>query len=181
MRQLLYTMGMKRVAIFVGVLAVIGAAAYLVSEYKSIEPSDTVPQSWECNADAKVCPDGSSVGRTGRECQFAACPDPNAMSATLTTYMDGKATGLNVTIQPRELVSDSRCPKGVGCAWIGTVEVRAALSTQVAHGEHVFVFGEPHIFGDFKITLTEVIPVRESTKEIPISSYRFTFTVEKQK
>lgn len=27
-----------------------------------------------CPADAKVCPDGSSVGRTGPNCEFAACP-----------------------------------------------------------------------------------------------------------
>lgn len=27
-----------------------------------------------CTQDAKVCPDGSSVGRTGPNCEFAACP-----------------------------------------------------------------------------------------------------------
>lgn len=27
-----------------------------------------------CNLDAKICPDGSSVGRTGPKCQFASCP-----------------------------------------------------------------------------------------------------------
>lgn len=27
-----------------------------------------------CTADAKVCPDGSSVGREGSNCEFAACP-----------------------------------------------------------------------------------------------------------
>lgn len=27
-----------------------------------------------CTADAKICPDGSSVGRTGPKCEFAACP-----------------------------------------------------------------------------------------------------------
>ncbi len=27
-----------------------------------------------CTADAKLCPDGSYVGRTGSDCQFAACP-----------------------------------------------------------------------------------------------------------
>src|SRR3989344_3915220 len=28
-----------------------------------------------CPQDAKMCPDGSSVGRTGPNCEFAACPD----------------------------------------------------------------------------------------------------------
>lgn len=27
-----------------------------------------------CTADAKICPDGTSVGRTGPNCEFAACP-----------------------------------------------------------------------------------------------------------
>jgi len=29
-----------------------------------------------CTQDAKLCPDGSSVGRTGPNCEFAACPEP---------------------------------------------------------------------------------------------------------
>jgi hypothetical protein len=27
-----------------------------------------------CTMDAKVCPDGSAVGRTGPNCEFAPCP-----------------------------------------------------------------------------------------------------------
>jgi hypothetical protein len=27
-----------------------------------------------CTAEAKVCPDGSAVGRTGPNCKFAPCP-----------------------------------------------------------------------------------------------------------
>lgn len=30
-----------------------------------------------CTADAKLCPDGSGVGRVGPECEFAPCPLPN--------------------------------------------------------------------------------------------------------
>lgn len=28
-----------------------------------------------CTMDAKLCPDGSYVGRTGPKCEFSACPD----------------------------------------------------------------------------------------------------------
>lgn len=28
-----------------------------------------------CTDEAKLCPDGSAVGRTGPNCEFAACPD----------------------------------------------------------------------------------------------------------
>lgn len=34
-----------------------------------------------CTQEAKLCPDGSYVGRTGADCQFAACP---ASTATAT-------------------------------------------------------------------------------------------------
>lgn len=30
-----------------------------------------------CTLDARVCPDGSAVGRTGPSCSFAPCPPPN--------------------------------------------------------------------------------------------------------
>jgi thermitase len=33
---------------------------------------------WACTDDAKVCPDGSTVGRTGPDCQFAPCPGETA-------------------------------------------------------------------------------------------------------
>jgi len=29
-----------------------------------------------CTADAKICPDGSAVGRTGPKCEFSECPEP---------------------------------------------------------------------------------------------------------
>lgn len=29
-----------------------------------------------CTADAKICPDGSAVGRTGPKCEFSPCSDP---------------------------------------------------------------------------------------------------------
>ena len=30
-----------------------------------------------CTLDAKICADGSSVGRTGPNCEFANCPEDN--------------------------------------------------------------------------------------------------------
>jgi len=41
--------------------------------------------SYECQADAMICPDGSTVGRQGPKCEFAACPSIDATSALVTT------------------------------------------------------------------------------------------------
>lgn len=36
-----------------------------------------------CTMDAKICPDGSAVGRTGPRCEFAACPESSTGLGTL--------------------------------------------------------------------------------------------------
>lgn len=43
-----------------------------------------------CTEDAKLCPDGSYVGRTGPDCEFAACPaDPTLNWNTYTDSQSG--------------------------------------------------------------------------------------------
>jgi len=34
----------------------------------------STPAAVACTLEAKICPDGSSVGRTGPNCEFAPCP-----------------------------------------------------------------------------------------------------------
>ncbi len=38
-----------------------------------------------CTMEAKLCPDGSYVGRTGPECEFAACPGSSEMTWSATS------------------------------------------------------------------------------------------------
>ncbi len=178
---------MKKVFIALVFLLILGgtslAFAYTQGWVKiptSSPVATTTPESWECDGDAYICPDGSSVGRTGPRCEFAACPAPNATSSILTTYVGGTVTGLAVSVNPKEVISDSRCPVNVQCVWAGTVEVRTVISTQVAHGEHILKLGEPQTFGDFFVTLVAVTPAAVAGEEIPDSSYRFTFEVKKK-
>ncbi|MEI8091222.1 MAG: hypothetical protein WCG98_03045 [bacterium] len=37
-----------------------------------VQPAPTQPQA--CTEEAKLCPDGSAVGRTEPNCEFAKCP-----------------------------------------------------------------------------------------------------------
>lgn len=37
-------------------------------------PTENPTQTTACTMDAKICPDGSAVGRSGPKCEFAACP-----------------------------------------------------------------------------------------------------------
>ncbi|MDC0721390.1 hypothetical protein [Nannocystis bainbridge] len=43
---------------------------------KSNPPPADNPGGVACTMEAKVCPDGSAVGRTGPNCEFAPCPGP---------------------------------------------------------------------------------------------------------
>lgn len=71
---------MKQLFLLVVLLAVLGFAAFM---YRSTLESPlhgtnrAASTGSACPADAKVCPDGTSVGRSGASCTFAACPLPN--------------------------------------------------------------------------------------------------------
>ncbi|MCK9626852.1 MAG: hypothetical protein M0R23_10475 [Bacteroidales bacterium] len=56
------------IALIVLILTSIGGTGYYLIKKQS--PKQTV-----CTTDAKICPEGSSVGRTGPNCEFAACPE----------------------------------------------------------------------------------------------------------
>lgn len=174
---------------FIVILAIIVAAAAIVYFVKpevfmpastSKEPTQEIPSGVVCTMDAKICPDGSAVGRTGPNCEFAACPTPAATSSTVTVPIGGSVTALGVTIEPRQIASDSRCPNDVQCVWAGTVEVKAALSTAVSHGDLTFKLGEEARYGDVLITLVNVSPARLNNQLIATSSYRLTFDMKKR-
>ncbi|KKQ35409.1 MAG: hypothetical protein US50_C0015G0001, partial [Candidatus Nomurabacteria bacterium GW2011_GWB1_37_5] len=44
-----------------------------------------------CTEEAKLCPDGSAVGRTGPNCEFSECPK-NSSSNTTAGYVSGHVT-----------------------------------------------------------------------------------------
>ncbi|MDP2655377.1 MAG: hypothetical protein Q8P17_02355 [bacterium] len=61
-------------SLFLGILFIlfIGIGGFM---YRNAIEYPTRPVA--CQLDAKVCPDGTSVARTGSDCSFPACPAPN--------------------------------------------------------------------------------------------------------
>ena len=170
---------MLKMFLGVGVVA-IAIALWLVFSGVSEAPQivDTGPQA--CNADAMICPDGSAVGRMGPKCEFAACPTPTATSVTLTTSLGQKVSGLNVSITPLEIVSDSRCPKDVQCIWAGTVELKTKIESGLGASTMTLTLGTPVTTEAETITLKDVAPAKSAGITIPSSSYRFEFEVKKK-
>ncbi len=141
--------------------------------------TDEVKPPFECNADGKVCPDGSTVGRTGEQCEFASCPTAEATNAVIRTSMGQVMTGLNISITPHEVIDDSRCPADVQCIWAGTVYARVTIKTPNSVRGETLELGKSVKIDGYTITFTELTPVPTSGEVIPVSSYRFIFSVSK--
>lgn len=76
---------MKQLLALIVLVVVFGLAAFLY-RYEIERPAGIhIPPSGSatstphvaCTAEAKICPDGSAVGRSGPSCSFTACPSPN--------------------------------------------------------------------------------------------------------
>lgn len=96
-----------KLMIIVIALAIVGGGVYF---YVSKPAADQVA----CTQEAKLCPDGSYVGRTGPHCEFAACP--GASSATGTTTSNGGASGINGMVLLGPTCPVQRNPPDPNCA-----------------------------------------------------------------
>jgi hypothetical protein len=76
---------MKKKLAVVLVLILAGGALFFVYKYfRESEPKS-------CTLEAKICPDGTSVGRTGPDCEFAECK--TASSNFESKQLEGAITG----------------------------------------------------------------------------------------
>jgi len=160
---------MKNYTVIVGVVAVAIVITFWVVQVRVVQ----APSPQACTQEAKLCPDGSAVGRTGPNCEFAECPTSNV---TDTTAIGGSVIINGTTIGILGLVEDSRCPVDVQCIQAGTVRVRASINS--LNRDFTFTLGQSQVVGDATITLASVIPTQKFAKQtIQPSDYRFTFTV----
>lgn len=83
-------------------ISIIGVTIAGVLVYFSLPkqetPNEKINESVFCTMEAKQCPDGSYVGRTGLKCEFTPCPDFKEKS-TSTLESPGFLKG-NITIGP---------------------------------------------------------------------------------
>lgn len=97
------------------IIASVGGYAYYQATNTPAQPdtSDTTnpntesPDMVACTMDAKICPDGSSVGRVGPNCEFEACPTTGASDQTtqmMKTHTDA-SVGFSITYPTNKLVA----------------------------------------------------------------------------
>lgn len=80
---------MKTALIVILVLILIGMGVYA---YRTSNPDGDNGANVVCTMDAKLCPDGSYVGRVGPNCEFAACPTGTTSSSVSGTVVGGATT-----------------------------------------------------------------------------------------
>lgn len=78
---------LKTIYVLIAVAVILGVSSLFISN-KAEAPNEADPIA--CTKDAMICPDGTSVGRTGPSCEFV-CPDLPAVPADIQTQIDSKA------------------------------------------------------------------------------------------
>ena len=61
---------MRNILVVGGIIFILALGCWFLTQQ---EPVSTGPVA--CTAEAMICPDGSAVGRTGPNCEFAPCPE----------------------------------------------------------------------------------------------------------
>jgi len=78
---------LSAIAVVTGFVAVIAAAGYFLYEKAELQKeAENKSDQIVCTMDAKMCPDGSYVGRIGPNCDFTECPKTTNETANWPEY-----------------------------------------------------------------------------------------------
>ena len=94
-----------------------------------------------CTMEAKLCPDGSAVGRTGPNCEFTACPEATA------GFLKGK-----VTIGP--LCPVERIPPDPNCQPTEATYKAWQIAVYTPDKKTKFIQLEPDLDGSYQVILS---------------------------
>ncbi len=157
------------------VLVVVVILAYVNIKPKAVAVPEE--EAVACTMDAKMCPDGSYVGRVAPNCEFAKCPvvavAPYGATATLNQKI---FLGGGVYVTPLKVLADSRCPVDVTCIQAGYVTLKVKLEKDGTSKEMEIKGGSEGVnFGPMVISLVGVSPEANSKKTISTKDYKFNF------
>jgi len=142
---------MRRNVIVTGTLILLTIAALWVINVRKAQ----APNGIACTQEAKICPDGSAVGRIGPDCEFADCPE---VTSTSTTGGGGGILPYNSGVQGVVLLGPTcpvmRDPPDPQCA-DKPYATAIAVYRGVAQLNSVspFLIGNSDATGEFKFSL----------------------------
>lgn len=184
--------GVAILIIIILIIVVGGIALAFLRNPTSYEPAPGMsggpsPVTGVCTMDAKMCPDGSYVGRVPPSCEFAACPvstttplTPGTSSGSpirIEARLNTPSTAGTITFTPTAVIEDSRCPINVQCIQAGTVRVQASTIGSTGLNNIIFTLnGTPTIIDNMSIWLVEVTPTKSAGTTVNPADYRFIFS-----
>lgn len=106
-------MNRRSLVLYLTIAAVVLAALYI--NLLSVPPELRQEEPVACTMEAKMCPDGSAVGRSGPECQFTACPGA-VVASDVQEQIDSKADLITIStpepgnriVSPLQLSGEAR-------------------------------------------------------------------------
>jgi peptidoglycan hydrolase-like protein with peptidoglycan-binding domain len=118
---------------------------------------------------------------TSNSVQIAVTPPTQTGNQTVTVHVGSTASiNSNADITPLEVVEDSRCPTGVYCIQAGKVVVRTKIRSYDALQILNIVSDQPVTAVDgYRISITDVQPIRRSGFNINQSDYIITYQISK--
>jgi len=115
------------IALIVLILAGIGGTGYYLLSKQS-------PKQTACTQEAKICPDGSSVGRAGPNCEFAVCPEAKIdETANWSVYTNDKYS------------FEVKYPSNY-TLFQGTDQVKAKVIPADLNSQKIFITDKPEMF-----------------------------------
>ena len=121
-------------AFFITAVAAIFLLAYWMQGY----PRTAVPTNPPvvCSQETKLCPDGSAVGRTGPNCEFAACPETSLTPTASASPVSSINTSNWKTYRNEEYGFEMKYPS----AWKfkGFIEGMASGGFEISPIENIF-------------------------------------------
>lgn len=112
-------------------LLALALASILLAGCTQSGSTDTPVQPVACTEDAKICPDGSAVGRVGPDCEFAACPAAESTFREYKSQSPEQCQVMRFTCDGDEFFGDDT---GCGCV---RPHQNAAVTTCATDGEEV--------------------------------------------
>lgn len=109
-------------------LLIISSGIYIYISNKSTDISPIA-----CTMEAKLCPDGSYVGRTEPNCEFASCPLSEGKAEfgkPVIMHINDEAVFPDGLILILKEVNDSRCPANAQCIWQGELSALFNVNIQ---------------------------------------------------
>jgi|GEM_PF-695708 len=97
---------------------------------------------------------------------------------SVIAQLNERVEAWSVSVQPTEILEDSRCPTDVQCIQAGTVRVQTTITDGLGTSTNEFTLGTTITTEAFSVTLTDVAPTKVSTTPIADADYRFTFRIE---